>query len=43
MIVRRVFLGDPDYPPDLGDGALTARVGQVNTPLNTIVCSVDYR
>jgi len=43
VICYRVFLGDPLDPPDLGEGALTARVGQVNTPINTIVCSVDYR
>jgi hypothetical protein len=39
----RVFLGDPPDPPDLGEGALTARVGQVTTPISTIVCCVDYR
>ena len=25
----RIFLGEPPDPPDLGEGALTARVGQV--------------
>jgi len=43
VICYRVFLGDPPDPPDLGEGALTARVGQVTTPISTIVCCVDYR
>jgi len=43
VICYRVFLGDPHNPPDLGEGALTAKVGQVTTPTSTIVCCVDYR
>jgi len=43
VICYRVFLGDPHNPPDLGEGALTAKVGQVTTPNSTIVCCVDYR
>jgi len=43
VICYRVFLGEPADPPDLGEGALTARVGQVTTPVSTIVCCVDYR
>jgi len=43
VICYRVFLGDPAQPPELGEGALTARVGQVTTPVSTIVCCVDYR
>ena len=43
VICYRIFLGDPVEPPDLGEGALTARVGQVATPESTIVCCVDYR
>jgi len=43
VICYRVMLGDPSTPPDLGEGALTARVGQVTTPVSTIVCCVDYR
>jgi len=43
VICYRVFLGDPHNPPDLGEGALTAKVGQVTTPNTTIVCCVDYR
>ena len=43
VICYRVMLGDPSSPPDLGEGALTARVGQVTTPVSTIVCCVDYR
>lgn len=43
VICYRVFLGDPHNPPDLGEGALTAKVGQVTTPTTTIVCCVDYR
>jgi len=43
VICYRVFLGDPMQSPDLGEGALTAKVGQVTTPNSTIVCSVDYR
>ena len=43
VICYRVMLGDPTTPPDLGEGALTARVGQVTTPVTTIVCCVDYR
>eukprot|EP00088_Acartia_fossae_P070172 TRINITY_DN9327_c0_g1_i9.p1 TRINITY_DN9327_c0_g1~~TRINITY_DN9327_c0_g1_i9.p1 ORF type:complete len:560 (-),score=93.02 TRINITY_DN9327_c0_g1_i9:582-2261(-) len=43
VICYRIFLGDPPDPPDLGEGALTARVGQVTTPVSTIVCCVDYR
>lgn len=43
VICYRVFLGDPQNPPDLGEGALTAKVGQVTTPTTTIVCCVDYR
>lgn len=43
VICYRVFLGDPLHPPDLGEGALTAKVGQVTTPNSTIVCCVDYR
>ena len=43
VICYRIFLGDPPEPPDLGEGALTARVGQVATPESTIVCCVDYR
>jgi len=43
VICYRVMLGDPASPPDLGEGALTARVGQVTTPVSTIVCCVDYR
>ena len=39
----RVFLGDPPEQPFLGEGALTAKVGQVTTPTSTIVCCVDYR
>ena len=30
VICYRVMLGDPASPPDLGEGALTARVGQVS-------------
>ena len=43
VICYRVMLGDPVKPPDLGEGALTARVGQVTSPVSTIVCCVDYR
>jgi len=43
VICYRIFLGEPAEPPDLGEGALTARVGQVTTPVSTIVCCVDYR
>lgn len=43
VICYRVFLGDPHQGPDLGEGALTAKVGQVTTPTSTIVCCVDYR
>ena len=43
VICYRVMLGDPVKPPSLGEGALTARVGQVTTPVSTIVCCVDYR
>ena len=43
VICYRVMLGDPGTAPDLGEGALTARVGQVTTPVSTIVCCVDYR
>lgn len=43
VICYRVFLGDPQHAPDLGEGALTAKVGQVTTPTSTIVCCVDYR
>jgi len=43
VICFRVFLGDPHQGPDLGEGALTAKVGQVTTPTSTIVCCVDYR
>jgi len=43
VICYRVFLGDSHSGPDLGDGALTAKVGQVTTPSSTIVCCVDYR
>jgi autophagy-related protein 13 len=43
VICYRVFLGDPHQGPDLGEGALTAKVGQVTTPTATIVCCVDYR
>jgi len=43
VICYRILLGEPQEPADLGEGALTARVGQVTTPVNTVVCSVDYR
>lgn len=43
VICYRILLGEPGEPADLGEGALTARVGQVTTPTNTVVCSVDYR
>ena len=43
VICYRVMLGDPVKPPSLGEGALTARVGQVTTPVSTIVVCVDYR
>ena len=43
VICYRVMLGDPGTAPDLGEGALTARVGMVTTPVSTIVCCVDYR
>lgn len=43
VICFRVSLGDPHHLPDLGEGALTAKVGQVTTPTSTIVCCVDYR
>ena len=43
VICYRVMLGDPVTPADLGEGALTARVGQVTSPVSTIVCCVDYR
>lgn len=43
VICYRVFLGDPPEQPFLGEGALTAKVGQVTTPTSTIVCCVDYR
>ena len=37
------MLGDPGTAPDLGEGALTATMGIVTTPVSTIVCCVDYR
>ena len=37
MICYRVYLGDSHQGPDLGEGALTAKVGQVTTPASTIV------
>jgi len=43
VICYRVLLGEPQVAADLGEGALTARVGQVTTPVSTIVCCVDYR
>lgn len=43
VICYRVYLGDSHQGPDLGEGALTAKVGQVTTPTSTIVCCVDYR
>jgi len=43
VICYRVYLGDSHQGPDLGEGALTAKVGQVTTPASTIVCCVDYR
>lgn len=43
VICYRIFLGDPPEQPFLGEGALTAKVGQVTTPTSTIVCCVDYR
>ena len=43
VICYRIYLGDSHQGPDLGEGALTAKVGQVTTPASTIVCCVDYR
>ena len=43
VICYRVLLGEPQVAADLGEGALTARVGQVTTPVSTIVFGVDYR
>ena len=32
VISDRVFIGDPHNPPDLGEGALTGKVGWVQLP-----------